>query len=81
MEGNEENEDADAVVVVVFAASPWLWVWLVCRLSGGRPRILPEPPGPPLLHAEETTFAPWRRFVFAFVGVTLGFGSPDCSGQ
>lgn len=75
-EGNAEKGDT--------AGAASLRVWLApvfCRFSGGRPRVLPDPLGPPLLHAEETTFAPWRLFVFGFAAAFADLGSPGWSGQ
>lgn len=50
---------------------------VVDRLNGGRPRrFFLMPPIPVLLHAEETTFAPWRRCRdFGFDGVMADRGS------
>ena len=45
------------------------------RLMGGRPRVFPVPPGPPLLHAEDTTLAPCLLLIFGFCGVIADLGS------
>ena len=45
------------------------------RLMGGRPRVLPVPPGPPLRQADETTLAPCRLPIFGFCGVIADLGS------
>jgi hypothetical protein len=45
------------------------------RLIGGLPRVLPVAPIPPLRHADDTTFAPWRLLADRFEGVMADFGS------
>jgi len=45
---------------------------------GGRPLVLPLPLLPPLLHAEDTTFAPCLLLMdLGFDGVIADFGSPS----
>lgn len=54
---------------------------LIWRFRGGLPRVLPEPPGAPLLHAEDTTFAPCRRLDFGLPGMLADLGSSNGSGH
>lgn len=48
---------------------------LLPLFMGGRPRVLPVPPGRPLFQAEDTTLAPCLRFRRFFEGVMADLGS------